>query len=422
MTTFDRSVDGGGRLVPGRVHAAVTEIRTLAARWRASEYATVGGSRRYRAAQRRQTRVAARAGFVVIAAAIGIDSLNLLTMGATDTSAALAMNGALLGLALGGWWLVPRQLRKVPDAAAWLVAYAAVVSTVVTGLTVPTLMLQTAAYLVLLPSLVALVLPWSTAQHLRWMVAFTVTVAVYVVAMPESHLASASRWDVATVVLIGLGASLVGHVLLQRAQIRSFAQVTEIRALHRQADKAMVELERTHRALEATSRIDPLTGAGNRRRLDEDLRAVRGHIVRSGMVYGLLELDLDRFKGINDTFGHLAGDDVLRRVVEAIQGTLRTTDAIYRYGGDEFVVILPVPGREALTAAAERLRKVVLDLVIEHPANTDIGIVSVSIGATMIGAFNVQKSDDGWFALTDDALYEAKRSGRNQVHQVIEIA
>ncbi len=422
MTTFDHSVDGRGRSVPGRLNAALAEIRSLTARLRASEYVTVGSSPWYRAAQRRRTRTAARAGFLVIAAAIGIDSLNLLTITSADTTAALAMNGALLILALGGWWLLPRQLRKVPDAAAWLVAYAAVVSTATTGLTLPALMIQTTAYLVLLPSLVALVLPWSTVQHLRWMFAFTVTAMAFLVVMPESYLVAGHRADIATVLVVALGASLVGHLLLQRAQIRSFTQVKEIRALHRQADKAMAELERTHRALEATSRIDPLTGAGNRRRLDEDLRAVRAHIVRSGMVYGVLEVDLDRFKGINDTFGHLAGDDVLRRVVEAIQGTLRGTDAIYRYGGDEFVVILPVPGREALLIAAERIRKVVLDLVIEHPANTDIGIVSVSIGATLIGAFNVQMTDDGWFALTDDALYEAKRSGRNRVHHVTEIA
>ena len=274
----------------------------------------------------------------------------------------------------------------------------------------------------LLPSLVALVLPWSTVEHLRWMFAFAVTAMAFLVVMPESVSRGGHRADIATVLVVGAGGQPGRSLLLQRAQIRSFAQVKEIRALHRQADKAMAELERTHRALEATSRIDPLTGAGNRRRLDEDLRAVRAHIVRSGMVYGVLEVDLDRFKGINDTFGHLAGDDVLRRVVEAIQGTLRGTDAIYRYGGDEFVVILPVPGREALLIAAERIRKVVLDLVIEHPANTDIGIVSVSIGATLIGAFNVQMTDDGWFALTDDALYEAKRSGRNRVHHVTEIA
>ena len=135
----------------------------------------------------------------------------------------------------------------------------------------------------------------------------------------------------------------------------------------------------------------------------------------------MLEIDLDHFKGVNDRLGHLAGDDVLRRVVQAIQGTLRATDAAYRFGGEEFIVILPVPSREGLLTAAERIRNVILDLVMEHPLNPGIGIVSVSIGATLLGSFNLSLDDEGWFALADRALYEAKANGRNQVRYVTEI-
>lgn len=422
MTTFDRSVDRRGRSLPGRVLAALAELRALAARARATEYVSVGGSRRFRAAQRRRTRNAARAGFLVIAVAVGFDALALVGLGGADTTVALVLDVAVLATALVAWWLLPRQLRRFPELAAWVVTSGVAISTVVTGLTVPPLVIQTTAYLLLLPSLVALVLPWRTSLHLRWLLAFAVTATVYLAVIPEGRLSVAERGDLAIVLFVGLGASLAGHVLLQRAQIRSFAQVEKIKALHRQADKDMDELERVHHALELTARIDPLTGAGNRRRLDEDLRAVRAHIHRSGMTYGLLEIDLDHFKGINDSQGHLAGDDVLKRVVEAIQGTLRATDAAYRYGGEEFVVILPVPDRDGLMTAAERLRNVVLDLVIEHPGNPGIGIVSVSIGATLIGSFNLNLNDEAWFALTDKALYDAKRSGRNQVKYVTEIA
>jgi diguanylate cyclase (GGDEF)-like protein len=382
---------------------------------------SVGQSRRFRATQRRRTATAARAGFVVIAIAVGFDAIALVGLGEVEPVVPL-LDAFVIGTAIVGWWLLPRNLRHHPELVAWVVATGLTISTAATGLSAPSLFVQNAAYMLLLPSLVALVLPWRTSVHLRWLLVFAIVATAYLVLAPANRLPGSERGDLTIVVFVGLGASLAGHALLQRAQIRSFAQLEKIKALHRQADKDMEELERVHHALELTARIDPLTGAGNRRRLDEDLRAVRAHIHRSGMTYGLLEIDLDRFKIINDTLGHLAGDDVLRRVVEAIQGTLRATDAAYRYGGEEFVVILPVPNREGLITAAERLRTVVLDLVIEHPDNPGVGIVSVSIGATLIGSFNLNLSNEGWFELTDRALYEAKRGGRNRVEYVTEIA
>ena len=173
-------------------------------------------------------------------------------------------------------------------------------------------------------------------------------------------------------------------MLLQRAQVRSFAQLERIRALHRRADADMQELERVHHALELTARIDPLTGAGNRRRLDEDLRAVRAHIHRSGMTYGLLEIDLDHFKADQRRAGHLAGDDVLRRVVEALQGTLRaqtrSTAMAARSsscpaGRHEDGLSLPRSASESVRAWASRI----LD-VATH------AVVTVSVGATLLDA------------------------------------
>ena len=143
--------------------------------------------------------------------------------------------------------------------------------------------------------------------------------------------------------LVALGASLAGHFMLTRSQIRSFAQIEHIRTLRRQSDTDRTALEVAHHALELTARTDPLTGAGNRRRLDEDLRAVRAHISRSNFVYGLLEIDLDHFKAVNDVLGHGAGDLVLQQTVTAIQNGLRAEDALYRLGGEEFLVIVSVP-------------------------------------------------------------------------------
>jgi diguanylate cyclase (GGDEF)-like protein len=135
-----------------------------------------------------------------------------------------------------------------------------------------------------------------------------------------------------------------------------------------------------------------------------------------------MELDLDHFKGINDRLGHLAGDDVLRRVVEAVQQATRASDSVYRYGGEEFVVLLPMEDREQLLAAAERLRTAVLDLGIEHPGNPSLGVVSVSIGATLIGDDTLELSDEQWFYVVDRAMYAAKAAGRNQVRYATGLA
>jgi diguanylate cyclase (GGDEF)-like protein len=414
MTAFDRLVEVRGRDAFGRLLAALAELRMLPMRLRASEYVAVGQGARFRAVQRRRTRIASRAGFLVVAAAVAIDLLALLEIDPRDVWFALVLDVAVIVGALAGWVLSARSLRQYPEAVAWAVTTSLALSTVATGLSVPSLTVQSIGYLLLLPGLVALVLPWRTGMHLRWLLVYVIIVAAYFVVDPNRRFAAGERDDLLAVVVVAVGASLAGHVLLKRAQIRSFAQLEAIRTLRRRADADMVELERVHHALELTARIDPLTGAGNRRRLDEDLRAVRAHIHRSGMTYGLLEIDLDHFKSINDQLGHLAGDDVLRRVVETLQRALRATDAIYRFGGEEFVVLMPVGTDEGLAAAGERLRAVVEALDIPHP---DPGSprVTISVGATLLGADSLTRTDAEWLERTDRAMYEAKTSGRNLV-------
>ena len=247
------------------------------------------------------------------------------------------------------------------------------------------------------------------------MLAYAVIGFTYLAVGGLSRFSANERGDLVVVFGVALGASLAGHVLLQGAQISNFAQLGRIGSLRRKADRDMVELGRLHHALELTARTDPLTGAGNRRRREEDLRAVRARIDRSGFTYGIAEIDLDQFKGINDRHGHAAGDDVIRRVAQAIEHSLRGNDSVYRLGGEEFLVVLDVRSLEGLAAAAERLRAAVIDLAIEHVDNEPHGRVSVSIGATFIGPPDLDQSDGQWIARADDGLYEAKRAGRNRV-------
>ena len=360
--------------------------------------------------------------FLVVAAATVLDATYLIGLGAPNVGPGVAFDALLMTASLVAWWHLPGRLYHHPEAAAFVIILGITVTTVASGTLAPSLAVQTVGYLLVLPTLVALVLPWRTIVHIRWLVIFTAVAAAYVMVASESRFSVSERSDLTIVLLVTIGVSLVGHVLLQRGQIRAFAQMERIRVLRRRAARDHHDLERAHAELERTARIDPLTGAGNRRRLTEDLAALRSQFDRLGTSFGIMEIDLDHFKGINDRLGHLAGDDVLRRVVEAVQTASRATDSVYRYGGEEFLVILPVGDREQLQAAAERLRTAVLALGIEHPQNATLGVVSISIGATLVGGDNLSLSDEQWFWVVDRAMYAAKAGGRNQVHLATAIA
>jgi diguanylate cyclase (GGDEF)-like protein len=381
---------------------------------RSSDYLVVGRSPRFRALQRRRTRNASRVGFLIVAAAVAVDATVLLGLDPGDVWPAIVLDVVVLVTALVGRWSLQGPLRHHPEATAFAVMTGVTLSTIVSGTLAPTLAAQTIGYLILLPTLLAMVLPWRTPTHLAWLLTFTVLATGYLATGPTSRFSPSERSDLLVVLVVAIGASIAGHYLLQHARIRDHVHVERIGALRRRTEADHRELERVHRELERTARIDPLTGAGNRRRLHEDLATVRSGIDRIGISYGLIEIDLDHFKGINDHLGHLAGDEVLRRVVEAIQGATRAVDAVYRYGGEEFVVIAPIPDDERLLATAERVRRAVESLGIDHPEH-GTGVVTISIGAALLDRGTLALSDEQWFRVVDNALYAAKAGGRDQV-------
>ena len=183
-------------------------------------------------------------------------------------------------------------------------------------------------------------------------------------------LPAVQRGDLLVVAIIAIATSLAGHVLLRSSRIRNHAQLLKIQTLHRKADEDMAELARVHHELEITARVDQLTGAGNHIRMHEDLRAARARMDRLRQNHGLVAIDLDHFKRVNDEFGHLAGDTVLREVVRLIQESMRQEDHVYRFGGEEFLVLLRVSSAEDLASAMERLRTAVLQAGIEHRTTT----------------------------------------------------
>ena len=173
------------------------------------------------------------------------------------------------------------------------------------------------------------------------------------------------------------------------------------------------ELEQEHRQLQERSLRDRLTGLFNRAYFDETLAREVSHAGRSASTVGVLFADVDHFKQVNDAHGHGFGDEVLRGVAEAFRRVLRRSDVAARWGGEEFVVMIPQPSEGGLAAVAERLRAAVEQAEFTHGGRRVP--ITASFGAAL--AVPAADSDDGdrLVRTADEAMYAAKRDGRNRV-------
>jgi len=167
-----------------------------------------------------------------------------------------------------------------------------------------------------------------------------------------------------------------------------------------------------HERLQRLAALDPLTGIYNRRFGLVRLREEFGKAVRANSPLGVLMLDIDHFKSVNDTYGHMVGDRLLKSVCVVARSALREGDVLLRYGGEEFLAILPAASAENLREVGERIRKSVEDSTITEGAKTVR--VTLSVGGASYPNQNVG-SDDALIQLSDEALYQAKDSGRNRV-------
>jgi diguanylate cyclase (GGDEF)-like protein len=174
------------------------------------------------------------------------------------------------------------------------------------------------------------------------------------------------------------------------------------------------ELDRHRAQLAHLARHDPLTGLSNRRSLDEDLEVLHARSQRYGRGFALAMCDIDRFKAYNDTYGHQAGDQALRAVAATIAGEVRGGDGVYRYGGEEFLLVLPEQTPDTALVAVERVRSAVERLAIPQPAAGPGGRLTLSAG---IAAFRPGEPTTAQELLqqADAALYRAKAAGRNQL-------
>ncbi|KRG71048.1 GGDEF domain-containing protein [Pseudoxanthomonas dokdonensis] len=150
---------------------------------------------------------------------------------------------------------------------------------------------------------------------------------------------------------------------------------------------------------------DALSGVPNRRAMEKILSHLMAQPRRRAAGYGLIVMDLDRFKEVNDLYGHAAGDIAIADLATILRHEMRKDDHVFRFGGEEFVVLLRVADRQELEAATERLRKSVRDS-LRGPG----GRITISLGAALLGHENDWHD---WFSRADAALYRAKSNGRD---------
>lgn len=167
------------------------------------------------------------------------------------------------------------------------------------------------------------------------------------------------------------------------------------------------EQRRHEHELALLAETDQLTGVWNRRQGERLFAADVAESRRYRTPMSLLMLDLDRFKGVNDAFGHQAGDSVLIELCRRLTANLRASDMLVRWGGEEFVVVVRHGDLDAAVALAEKLR-----IIIAATPFPEVGTVTVSIGAAQLGP-----DDDvySWLGRADRAMYDAKEAGRNTV-------
>ena len=167
-----------------------------------------------------------------------------------------------------------------------------------------------------------------------------------------------------------------------------------------------------HERLQRVAAIDPLTGLYNRRFGLERLSQEFSRAIRSNEPLGVVLFDIDHFKVVNDTYGHRSGDLVLKAVADGVKGVLREGDTLMRYGGEEFLAVLPGAGDVDVLSLAERIRRVVESVVV-----TESGVemrVTVSLGAASFPSVDVTDMED-LIRQSDAAMYRAKKAGRNRL-------
>ena len=248
----------------------------------------------------------------------------------------------------------------------------------------------------------------NSVERLREVPLILVTGSSEVDSLPAAFAAGAMDYLTKPVNAIELAARVRSALKLKDEMDRRKAREADLLETTR-------KLEAANEKLLHLSQVDGLTGLANRRRFDEFIDQEWRRMAREKLPLSVIMLDIDHFKRYNDRYGHVSGDDCLRRVAAALQDSLRRPqDLVARYGGEEFAVVLPGTAAAGALHVAEEILTRVAGLALPHDASPTAAVVSVSVGvATREPA---PPSSPGMaIAAADGALYSAKNAGRNRV-------
>ena len=220
--------------------------------------------------------------------------------------------------------------------------------------------------------------------------------------------ARGNRPDVLTALRAGVDDHLAKPADLDELEARLIV-AERVRGLHLEILETRRALEAANARLDDAAHRDALTGLGNRFRLNEDLPSIHGRFLRQGHRYNIALLDIDHFKDYNDTYGHQGGDALLAELGRVIASELRQGDLAYRYGGEEFLLVLASGTVDGAGMGAERLRRCVAGVTtgphLPGPATLSAGVAEARPG----------ESIEQVIGRADGALYRAKNAGRDQV-------
>lgn len=247
---------------------------------------------------------------------------------------------------------------------------------------------------------------------LAWWMSDRIAHSVQALLLPAQHLGQGKPVELPAVHIneaAGVARALVdaSDVLRERTEALDAEKNSRLKQLEQMVAERTEALEAAMKASEALARRDALTGLLNRLAANERLQEEFLRMKRTGQVYSVLLMDIDHFKQVNDTYGHETGDQVLKTVADVLENNVRSTDLVFRYGGEEFLILLPVTGHEGAQVIAEKIRSAV-------EANLFGSWLQITISVGISSALLDDANDQEVTRRADSALYMAKNGGRNQ--------